>query len=217
MVPTDYRLDSVVERLIQRLEGARPTHTDPATARAAFEATAATHVEAAIAEWRAVAPEDPEAHAAFLRREVLQTALPRYHRLATRMTAAEQRGYGLGPLAGPLGTPALLFVAVAVFALILRRFLGFWEVWPLVVLDLSLPAWPLLAAWLHVRRYRAELGALVEDMERIQDAERTFLSGDALRAAQEVEAAGRTTGAAQTTGAGAEAPPPKPDREVERG
>ena len=30
MVPTDYRLDSVVERLIQRLEGARPTHTDPA-------------------------------------------------------------------------------------------------------------------------------------------------------------------------------------------
>jgi hypothetical protein len=188
MVPTDYRLDSVVERLIQRLEGARPTHTDPDRAAAAFEEVARHHVEAALAEYRSVAPEDPVPHAAFLRREVLATALPRYTRLATAMTTTEQRGYGFGPLAGPVGLPILVVAAVVAFAVVLRPLLGWWEVWPLVLVDVTVPFWPLVAAWLYVRRYRAELQRLVDDMGRIQDAERTFLSDEELAAARELEA-----------------------------
>jgi hypothetical protein len=187
MVPTDYRLDSVVARLIERLEGARPTHTDAEQAERAFREVAARHVEAAITEYRALAPENPDAHEVFLRKEVLETMLPRYVRLAAAMTAAERRGYGFGALAGPVGMPVLAVVAVTVFAVVLRRFLGWWEVWPLVLVDASLPFWPLLAAWLHVRRYRRELEGLVSDMARIQDAERTFLTADELRAARELE------------------------------
>jgi hypothetical protein len=204
MVPTDYRLDSVVERLIERLEGARPTHTDPEAARRVFEEVAAQHLETVIAEYRSVAPENPDRHAAFLRQEVLQTALPRYHRLAVGMTAAEQRGYGFGPLAGPIGMPALFLLAVAVFWLVLRRLLGFWEIWPLVLLDATLPLWPLVAAWLYVRRYRAELEALAADMGRIQAAERSFLTEDQLNAARELEPP-------------ATARRPAPVKEVERG
>jgi hypothetical protein len=204
MVPSDYRLDSVAARLIERLEGARPTHTDPSTAEAAFREVAEHHVAAAIAEYRALGAEDPEAHAAFLRREVLQTMLPRYARLAARMTAAEQRGYGFGPLAGPIGIPALAVVAFALFFFVLRRLLGWWEAWPLLLLDATLPFWPLGAAWLHVRRHRADLEALVADMERIQDAERTFLTADELRAAKELEPASAPKAAAR-------------GREVERG
>ena len=202
MVPHDYRLDAVAARLIERLEGARPTHTDPAAAEAAFRAVAENHVAAAIAEYRAVAPEDPEAHAAFLRREIGQTMLPRYVRLATRMTRAEQGGYGFGPLAGPIGTPALAVAAFAVFFFVLRRLLGWWETWPLLALDATLPFWPLASAWLHVRRHRADLEGLVDDMARIQDAERTFLTADELRAARELEPAQKVA--------------PRP-REVERG
>lgn len=188
MVPTDYRLDNVVARLIERLEGARPTHTDPAAALRVFEEVAQHHVDAAIAEYRAMAPENPDAHCAFLRKEVLQTALPRYHRLATGMTAAERRGYGFGPLAGPIGMPALFVLCLGVFWFVLRRLLGLWEVWPVALLTFTVPFWPLLAAWLHLRRYRAQLDELIGDMDRIQDAERTFMTPAELAAASGLDA-----------------------------
>jgi hypothetical protein len=140
-----------------------------------------------------VAPEDPSAHAAFLRKEVLETALPRYAELAIRMTNRERGGYGFGWLAGPIGMPVLGVVAILGFWLVLRRMLGFWEVWPLVAVDVSLPFWPLAAAWLYVRRYRTELYALLGDMARIQDAERAFLTADQLSAAREMEQPARTS------------------------
>lgn len=185
MIPTDYRLDRVTARLIERLEGSRPTHgDDPERAAAAFRTAAEEHVAAAIAEYREVAVEDPRAHAEFLRREILDTALPRYHRLAVERTRAERGGFGFGRLADPIGRIGLV-VAAVLGLVVLERFIGSPYTWPLVVLDLSVPLWPSIAQWLTTARYRRELEAVVADMARIQDAALTFVSGPALDAVRE--------------------------------
>lgn len=201
MVPSDYRLDSVTARLIERLEGARPTHgVDPEAALAAFREAAEKHVEAAIAEYRESAlVEDPGPHAEFLRREVLGTALPRYHRLAVEMTRRERGGFGFGPLSEPLGRLGLVVVSVLVLWLGLLRFAGIWEVWPVMALALSLPLWPSITAGLYQRRYRLQLEAIVADMARIQDSERSFMSRPELDAARQA----------------ARPPLRRPDREVQ--
>lgn len=190
MVPSDYRLDNVTARLIERLEGARPTHAlDAEKALATFREIADKHVEAAIAEYRENAvDEDPEPHAEFLRREVLGTALPRYHRLAVEMTRSERGGFGFGVLAEPIGRLGLVLVSVLVLWFGLLRFAGIWEVWPLIALDLTLPLWPSLASWLYQRRYRQQLEAIVADMVRIQDSERSFMSRSELNAAKQATA-----------------------------
>lgn len=193
MVPADYRLDTVTARLIERLEGARPTYGgDPDRALAAFEETARGHVEAAIAEYADLAREQaPEPHAAFLRKEVLATALPRYVRLAVAFTRAEERGFGFGPLAEPLGRLGLGVLALLLLWLVLIRLVASPVAWPLVLVDLSMPLWPTAAAWLSRRRYHGQLEALVADMARIQDSERAYLSSAELGAARQLEAPAR--------------------------
>ncbi|HHO51114.1 MAG TPA: hypothetical protein ENK18_09655 [Deltaproteobacteria bacterium] len=182
MVPSDYRLDHVTARLIERLEGARRTFgDDERAARAAFEETASAHIEAVIAEYRALAFEEPSAHAAFLEREVLQTALPRYVRLAVQMNRAEAEGFGFGWLAEPLGRFALVGVA-AVGLLLMVRLAAAPLMWPLLLFDLSLPLWPSIGAWLGGRRYTNQVVQIVDDMARIQDSEGLYLS-DAQREA----------------------------------
>lgn len=169
MIPTDYRLEQVSARLIERLEGTRRSHSDPAQALPAFERIAEEHVTAALDDAEAyVPPEELAHHGRFLREEVHSTFLPRYHRLATAMTADEERGHGLGTLVRPVGRLALVALAVVVF-LALSRFMYTPVVWPLVVLDLSLPFWPDVIAGLRRRQYKRELMSLLEDMTRIQE------------------------------------------------
>ncbi|MCA9489382.1 MAG: hypothetical protein KC621_05650 [Myxococcales bacterium] len=204
MIPSEYRLDAVVARLIERLEGTRPTYgPDADKALAAFREIATRHVEAAITEFRDNAVEgDPEAHATFLRHEVTETLIPRYTRMAVEMTRSESSGFGFGLVSGPLGVP-LLTVAAALGLMMLVRLAGWWEAWPLIALDLSLPLWPSAVAMLYRRRYRQQLEALVADAARIQDNERGFMSEQDVRAAREL-------------GSDQERARPRP-KEVERG
>lgn len=175
MVPSDYRLDHVVARLIERLEGMRASFPDDSErAMVAFRRTAEEQVDAAIAEFMDIA-EDAEPHATFLRREVLETFLPRYHRLATEMTRREEGAFGFGPLADPVGRLALVGAALLILWLVLLRLLALPVVWPIVLLDLSMVFWPDLAAWLHRRRYLAQLERVVSDMVRIQEQTRAYL------------------------------------------
>lgn len=169
MVPSDYRLDYVTARLIERLEGARPSYAgQPEAAMEAFTRVATQHVEAAIAEYQELALQDPAPQAAILRQEVLQTFLPRYHRVAVAFNQAEEGGFGFGPLAQPAGRLAL--GAASLFALVwLMRLSHLPLVWPLILLDLSLVFWPDIAAWLQRRHHLQNLHAIVHDMGRIQD------------------------------------------------
>ena len=186
MVPDTYALQTVTARLVERLEGARRTYGDRhQEAREAFERTAREHVEAAIREFEAVALEEPGPHADFLRREVLNTALPRYHRVAMGMNRAEDGGYGFGWLAQPAGRFVLLAVALF-FAMFLVRMAGSPLTWPLFLANLTLPLWPTFAAQMVRGRYVREVEDIVADMARIQDAERAYLREGQLRAAAEL-------------------------------
>ena len=187
MVPTDYRLDHVVARLIERLEGQRPTFAGkPDEALAAFRRSTEAHLDAAIGEMNATGWTDsPERHAAFLRREVLETFLPRYTDRAVKMTEVVSGGYGMGRLADPLGRLGL-FAGTALFGwLILLKLIALPIVWPLLLLTLAFPFSPDIASLLHRRRYRADLTAMVEDMTRIQEQERAYLAPEALQDADE--------------------------------
>lgn len=186
MVPSDYRLDHVTARLIERLEGARRTFgPDESAAHAAFEATARAHIRSVIAEYRGLAFEDPSTHAAFLEREVLQTALPRYTRLAVEMNRSEEAGFGFGWFAEPVGRFALVGVAAVGLALMVRLAAAPLA-WPLLLLDLSLPLWPSIGAWLVGRRYSNQVVQIVDDMTRIQDSEGLYLSDAQLEATAEL-------------------------------
>ena len=177
MVPSDYRLDVVTARLIERLEGTRRTYTGrPDDAREHFEEVADQHVRAALTELEAMALDDPGPQGAFLRREIRHTALPRYHRLAVGQNEAEAGGHGFGWLASAQGTVALGVAALFV-AMVLVRFAGMPWVWPLILANLSVPFWPSLAAGLARRRYQREVQEIVYDMGRIQEAERAYLRG----------------------------------------
>ncbi len=188
MVPADYRLDTVVARLIERLEAVRPTFgTDGEAAFTAFREHAESHVNAAVAEFREMVPdEDPDEHAAFLRREIFDIALPRYHRHAMEHSAAEGRNFGFGPLGEPGGRIALFAFALFALVVIMPRVIEFPISWPLLLLDLVLPFTPTIAASIARRRYAARLQELVADMGRIQDSERTYVSASVLRKSREI-------------------------------
>ena len=187
MVPTDYRLDYVVARLIERLEGQRPTFADaPDKAMEAFERSVRAQLEAAIGEMRGTGwTDEPDKHAAFLEREVMETFLPRYHAIAQKMTEVEAGGYGMGPLSEPLGRLGLIGGALLFGWLVLLKLIALPIVWPLVLLTAAVPFSPDIASLLYRRRHRALLEAIVHDMTRIQDQESTYLSAQLLEAADE--------------------------------
>lgn len=170
MVPTDYRLDFVTARLIERLDGTRRSYVGESDQAAeAFYRIATEHIDAAMGEFRGLADlTEVEAHADFLRHEVLDTALPRYQRVALAMTADEARHWGLGSLGSPVGRVVLVGLAL-VGLFILSRFIAYAAVWPLVLADLAFPLVPDLLGVLRKRQYKRELESLVADMGTIQD------------------------------------------------
>ena len=177
MIPTDYRFEQVVVRLIERLEATRPTYAgSPEKQGAEFRRITSEHVEAAIAEFKDVAfSAEPEAHAKFLRREALETFLPRYSRMATEMTAVEESHFGLGPIAGPIGRLALVGVMLG-FLYFLMRFVHSPMGLPLMFFGMSLPFWPDIISGLSRRKYNKTLQALVDDMERIQEQQGAYVT-----------------------------------------
>lgn len=169
MVPNEYRLEQVVASLVERLDGARQSYADPASAEASYRRIAEAHVVAAAAEWRGLEfADEPERQAAFLEQEVLETFLPRWNRIAWALTEAEHDGYGLGKAADPVGRFGLVGVAL-VGLFFLSRFAAIPLSWPILLAMLSVPFWPDIAAALHQRRYRVALTNTLSDMARIQD------------------------------------------------
>lgn len=167
MVPSDFRLDTVSVRLVERLEGARRSYLDrPEQAPQAFGRIAEEFVAGAAAEAAEYA--DGAEFPTVLRREILETFLPRYTRLALEHNALERGRFGAwrggDPLARVVGGGA-----AAVAAILASRFLPA----PLAAIAwafaLSVALLPELRAIWFRRRYQRDLQALVDDMGRIQD------------------------------------------------
>lgn len=175
MVPRDFRLESVAARLVERLEGTRRTYADPKAANEAFSQAASDMVAEACAEYADLGV-DPLAAAQqdLLEREVRDTFLPRYTRLATEMTSREQRRFGLGPLAEPLGRIATFVAALLIVVFGLKFAFEFRPLFALLPVLLAAPLLPDLASILANRRYERELQVLVDDMAKIQEQARAY-------------------------------------------
>lgn len=175
MIPTDHRLDAVVARLIERLEATRPSW-DAGSAEQAARRVAEEHLGATMAEVRELGlTQRPDRHERFLRREVLETFLPRYLRLAAEMQRLEATHFGFGALAEPRGR--LLLGGASLLGLVLLvRFAYLPLVWMLIVAVLSVAFWPDVARQLGHRRYERELRAILHDMHRIQEQAAAWLT-----------------------------------------
>ena len=187
MVPSDYRLDHIVARLIERLEGQRPTYVaQPGQADAAFEKAARAHLDAAVGEFREVGlSDDPDTQVRFLEEQVLETFLPRYTALAKRMNEDQQGGFGMGRLAEPAGRLGLVVATVLFSWLVLLKLIYLPIVWPLVLVTFSVPFWPDVARMVYHRRHVAQLQEIVEDMGRIQEQQDAYLSPAVLAGSKE--------------------------------
>lgn len=176
MVPTDYRLDQVAVRIMERLEGTRRSfQADPERAEVEFRRVALEMVEAASSEYReGPALGDPEPQIALLRREIVELFLPRYHRSAMEMNARERGGFGLGPLAEPIGRIGLVLFALLVVAVDSRTLLATPPGWLIGASAIALPFSPDILRGIHQRRYRNELQVIADDMAAIQDKADTY-------------------------------------------
>ena len=152
--------------VVERLEGARRTWlTDPEAARAGLARIGAEHVERVIAEHDELMGDDGTGAA--LRREVIDTMLPRYLRLALDHNELEHIGYKSWRKGDPVARIAAT-VAALLLAYVVTRLVHSPVVFTLFGLALFVPFVPELRAGWYRRRYQAELQSLVDDMLRIQ-------------------------------------------------
>lgn len=194
MPPKEYQLDTVAVGLIERLEGARRTWIDdPPAARAGLQRITEEGLAQILNEYVSVMGQD--AWAQSLRREVLETFLPRYLRLAVAQNEWESQQGGLARLRDPLAR-LLATAASLVSALVLIRVMRFHPISLLFFLmALVVPVIPEVRSWYSLRRYRAELQSMVNDLERMQQEMGRFVDMDPLENAQ-LNAARRTVEAA---------------------
>jgi hypothetical protein len=171
MIPKEYRLEKVASRIADRLEGARRSYEGaPERAASAFRVVATEVLDDVIGEFRADGfADDPDRHAGFLRREVIDTFLPRYTRLATRQTEAEARGFGLGPLHGPIGRVLMFFGILIVGAMLMRAAGPFYFKFAVLVPLVFSVFLPDVVAWAAKIRYRRDLALALADMELVQE------------------------------------------------
>jgi hypothetical protein len=170
MVPSEYRLERVALGLVVLLDGERRRYGSRDEAASGFADSAGAHVEALLSGWVDLSAPHAQRHAAWLRREVSHTFLPRFLDAAWRLTAAERDGFGLGVWATPWGRVGLVVGSLVVLWFGLLRFERLPEIWPLTLLDLAVPFLPDGLRALHQRRYEVSLRELMHDLTRAQEA-----------------------------------------------
>ncbi len=176
MIPLAFRLDTVSVHLVERLEGARRSYVDrPEDAIPAFAEMARNLVEDAARECLEYV-DDPQ-YPDLMRREIIETFLPRYTRLALEHNELEKAGYGAWRGGDPLARLLALVGGVFVAGMISRFFLSpvVALLWPLAF---SLPFTPEIRAFWYRFRYRRELQAIVDDMGRIHAQLDVYHPGD---------------------------------------
>ncbi len=174
MIPREFRLDVVAGKLATQLDGVRRAFDSPGRRREVFDQRAGVYLDQVAGNWRVIAGEldledDPQVHIAFLRQELLQGFLPRFHKATDRVAELEAGGFGLGDLTGPLARIGLavggLFLAWFSFR-VLRSTLAI----PVAMVFLALPGLPEVLRLLAIRRYRVEVEEILLDLGRLQDA-----------------------------------------------
>lgn len=197
MTPS-YRLDNIAGQLIERLEGARRTWAgDDEAAHRELEIIARNHLASVVAEHDDLI--GTPGWGETLSREITQTFLPRYLRLAVAQNHLESTGYGAwrnGDVIGRFVGGAAALVGWMVIARLVHHPAALAG----ALLALSVPFFPDIRRFAGRRRYRRELQSAVDDLARIQTqierlpiqddwAEESSARDDAQRAAREQEKA----------------------------
>lgn len=175
MSAPDYHLDRISVDLIERLEGARRTWAhQPELAPAGLRRAAEEMVDRVVAEHNEIFGVLPQSEV--LRKELLETFLPRYVHLALAQNAVELRGFGPWP-----GRELLSRIVFTMMGLFFSTIFDLATHHPLGIaffgLALLAPFSPELHALAHRRRYATRLQEVVDDMGRIQaQAERYTLA-----------------------------------------
>lgn len=166
MTAPSYRLETIALNLIERLEGARRTWaTEPEVARTELSRAANDQLERILAEHDEII--DTPGWSEVVRREIQQTFLPRYLRLAIDHNALEERGYNAWRGGDPIGRIVGGLAAVTAAMVLVRlvhhpgALVGF-------AIALAVPFIPEIRRVYFRRRYRAALQQVVDDMARIQ-------------------------------------------------
>jgi len=168
MSPPSYRLDRVSANLIERLEGARMTWMgDSKAAQEGFRRIAEEYVDTVVAEHDELL--GSPSWGALLRRELLQTFLPRYARVAIDHNEDEGAGYYAWRRGDPVARVLASFVALGGASLI-YRFTHHPLSLGLFIVALAVPFLPEIRRGWYRRRYRALLQEIIDDMGRIQDS-----------------------------------------------
>ena len=167
MTTPSYRLDTICGNLIERLEGARRTwRTDPEGAAAGLERIAAEQLNRILDDYEDIY--DGPAWPNTVRREVLQTFLPRYVRLAIDHNRLEERGYDAWRSGDPIARVVGGLVALGAAGLVVRvvhrpaALIAF-------AVAMAVPFIPEIRRFHYRRRYGQLLQEVVDDMGRIQD------------------------------------------------
>jgi hypothetical protein len=175
MTAPSYRLDTICANLIERLEGARRTWSgDPDGARRELTRIADEQLTRILAEHDELV--DTPGWSALARREVMETFLPRYLRLAVDHNALEERGYDAwrqgDPIARIVGTVVSMTVALGCVRLVHHP-----AALVLVPVALAVPFVPEIRRLHFRRKYRVLLQEVVDDMGRIQGELDRFPAG----------------------------------------
>ncbi|MCB9793678.1 MAG: hypothetical protein H6741_13230 [Alphaproteobacteria bacterium] len=166
MVTASYRLETVSAGIVERLEGARRSYAGrPEAFEALAERVCAEALERVQADYEELFGDD--GHVGELRRELAETFLPRYLRLAAQQTALEERARGLW--AGGLLARAGAFAAAMLAALVVSRLIRNPFVIAFYISAFLVPFLPELRRWWEGRSYLAELQAMIDDLARVQD------------------------------------------------
>jgi hypothetical protein len=167
MTVSSYRLDTVAVHLIERLEGARRSYQDrPAEGEAAFVRIADEELGRIIAEHDELL--DDPGYGDRLHREVHETFLPRYVRLAADHTALEAAGYHAWRRGDPVARGATTLGALLV-ALGFVRTVHHPVALVVFAVVLLVPFLPEIRRGYHRRQYRRLLQEVVADLGRIQE------------------------------------------------
>ena len=158
--------------LIERLEGTRRSFKSVGDQEmsAAFERIATEHLDAVIGEFREMGMADhPDAHAAFLCREVMDTFFPGMFQWHPRGEPSGAAWICLGPLSTPVGRIAIGFMAIF-FCILLPKLKLLALFYPALPFLLISPFMPDVLRWFLCYRRSYEV---IDDMTTIQIELRT--------------------------------------------
>jgi hypothetical protein len=153
----------IAVRLVARLEGVRRSYT--------------ANSERAVTEFRRIAREHVHAEitaagfeskvAERLDTEIQESLLPRYGLLAIEMNERERTGFGFGAASSTLGRLVTTAGALLVVWVLLIRLLFVPAAWPFLVLAISFPFWPDIAASVYRGHYRRSLDEAVNQLVQV--------------------------------------------------